>query len=383
MGDNTAIEWARHPVTGRGATWNPVRARNLQTGKVGWHCEHVTEACRHCYAEAQNANTRNLPHGGTGLAYKPGHLKDIEIFLDEEVLLQPLRWRAPRGIFAGSMTDLYGDFVPDAWLDRIKAVEALCPQHVFFELTKRSDRRLAYLAGDAEKRSARASVRLKALSGGAGRHAEHIQVDATEGWADWPLPNVWQGGTVHDQPSADEVVPILLATPAAVRFVSAEPLLGLIDFKGIPIPGLGKGGGPRKPLLGMTLDQAREIIAAAAEGRRCDFVPTMDALRGHEVHKKYFGLAKLDWIIVGGESGSKARPMHPSWARSIRDQCAAAGVPFFFKQWGEWEADALLYTEARTGLRPPPKMKIGKKRAGRLLDGREHNDLPAIERRAA
>ena len=135
-----------------------------------------------------------------------------------------------------------------------------------------------------------------------------------------PLPNVWLGVSVEDQKSANARIPHLLSTPAAVRFISAEPLLGPVDLKAVPIP--------------------------ADDG--------------------YDG-ATLDWVIVGGESGKGARPMHPDWARSLRDQCGRENVPFFFKQWGEWFGE--------NGV----SVRIGKKQAGRLLDGFEHNAMPDYE----
>ena len=125
MADKSKIEWTD-------ATWNPIRARNKATGKVGWHCEHATTGCQFCYAE--NFNQRL----GTGLPFKPGHRDDIKLFLDEQILKQPLRWKRPRKIFVGSMTDVFADFIPDAWLDRMFAVMALSPEHTFQVLTKRA-----------------------------------------------------------------------------------------------------------------------------------------------------------------------------------------------------------------------------------------------------
>ena len=170
MGENSKIEWTD-------STWNPIRARNLATGKVGWHCEHMSEACRFCYAEGIN---RRL---GTGLDFKPGHRADIEIFLDEQMLLAPLRWKKPRRIFVNSMTDTFAEFVKDEWLDRMFAVMVLCPQHTFQVLTKRPERMRSYVI--------------------------HLAVGG------WPLKNIWLGVSAEDQATADERIPLLLQTPAA------------------------------------------------------------------------------------------------------------------------------------------------------------------------
>lgn len=144
---------------------------------------------------------------------------------------------------------------------------------------------------------------------------------------EWPLPNVWLGISAEDQPAADERIPLLLQCPAAVRFVSCEPLLGPIS-------------------LGML-------------GTRENWRPVYDGIR---------------WVIAGGESGPKARPMHPDWVRSLRDQCQEAGVPFFFKQWGEW----LPHVDTVREELPTKDQftRVGKKAAGRLIDGREWNECP-------
>ena len=118
MGERSKIEWTD-------ASWTPIRARNRITGKLGWHCTHASPGCVHCYAEDMNR------HVGTGLPFKPGHEKDIEVFLDETMLLTPLCWKRPRKIFVCSMTDLFADFVPDEWIDKMFAVMALTPQHTY------------------------------------------------------------------------------------------------------------------------------------------------------------------------------------------------------------------------------------------------------------
>jgi len=367
MGDNTGIEWTD-------ASWTPIRARNRATGKVGWHCTHASEGCRHCYAESRNGWI------GTGLPFKPGHEKDVEIFLDEAMLLQPLRWKRPRMIFVCSMTDLFADFVPDDWIDKIFAIMALAPQHTFQVLTKRSKRMQEYMAGEGIS-GGRSSMILVELMGSIAEAEDSFDLQQRieerlkpPPLADrWPLPNVWLGVSTEDQARANERIPDLLATPAAVRFVSAEPLLGPINL----------------------------------ELAQCNCPSPADAIRTRHLlscpaDRRPYRRWSLDWVIAGGESGPHARPMHPDWARIIRNQCAAAGVPFFFKQWGElapvYDRDAEDHdwqrcseVERQTprgrwlnlagghgfhGERVVRVDRIGKKAAGRILDGREHNEMP-------
>jgi protein gp37 len=256
----------------------------------------------------------------------------------ESVFLKPMGWRTRRRVFVNSMGDLFHENVPDAWIDRVFAVMALCPQHTFQVLTKRSARMRAYLSqNDMAARVAPIGARMA-------EHGDHAYASLLHG--EWPLPNVWLGVSAEDQPRADERVPDLLATPAAVRFVSAEPLLGPVDFCSID-----GGGGYRFNAL----------------HRAPPF--------GHAEFR-----AGLDWVIVGGESGPGARPMHPEWARSIRGQCTAAGTAFFFKQWGAWapapEDDSYAAHRKRGGrdyyLWPDlvASELVGKTAAGRTLDGR-------------
>lgn len=336
MSDNSKIEWTD-------ASWTPIRARlKADPARKGWHCEHVSEGCRNCYAET--FNRRGL---GTGLDYKPGNRKSIDLFLDEAMLAQPLRWKRPRRIFVCSMTDLFADFVPDEWIDRMFAVMAISGRsgtsprgegHVFQVLTKRPDRMLAYLTDP--KRSAFIAHEANKLlrdRGSASRFVSHGLL---------PLPNVWLGVSVEDQARADERIPALLAAAAAVRFLSCEPMLGRVD-----------------------LCEHLGIWWNCTTGRWVQARPS-----------------PLHWIIAGGESGPGARPMHPDWARSLRDQCAAApstgsgqGVPFFFKQWGAWLPAGQV--AAQTGLWSPrcgSPLLTTKKNAGRLLDGVEHSEMPAV-----
>ncbi|MER8811412.1 phage Gp37/Gp68 family protein [Mesorhizobium sp. M0965] len=366
MADGTSIEWTQRPGT-KGASWNPIRARNRATGKVGWHCTHDSEGCRFCYAEGFNLRL------GTGLAYKPGHERDIEIFLDEKTLTAPLRWKAARTIFCGSMTDLFAPFVSDAELDDIFAIAALSPQHTFIFLTKRAARLRAYMANVEREALWMNAVAHRLEATPELMKVCHPILGRRSPWL--PLPNVWLGVSAEDQDSADKRVPELLATPAAIRFVSAEPLLGLIDFRYLQ---------PGDPPV------------------------EKDALNGtHGILRPHRGLsARLDWIIVGGESGHNARPMHPDWARSIRDQCTAAGVPYFFKQWGAWTSFYDRQVEDPDWRRVPhvdDQMRpgatrflnlaggcgfhgervvavrhVGKGASGNVLDGVEHSEFPKV-----
>lgn len=307
MASQSNIEWTD-------ATWNPLRARyRAGDGEVrtGWHCAHVSEGCRNCYAEAMN---RRL---GTKLAFRPGNLHALEIFLDAKLLTDPLRWKRGRTIFLSSMTDVFADFVSDGMLDRLFAVMALSRQHFFRVLTKRAERMRAYLTANTGPYD---------TGHACGRIADIID-ENLEAWGIarsgimplpwnepgsrwWPLANVGIGVSVEDQATADERVPHLLAAPAAMRFVSCEPLLGPADMTNIRIPNHFPG------------------------------CLRIDALTGRAYHEddgnQWTAENAIDEVIAGGESGKGARPVHPDWVRSLRDQCAAAAVPFFFKQWGEW-----------------------------------------------
>jgi protein gp37 len=182
--DRSSIEWTD-------ATWSPV------TG-----CTKVSEGCRHCYAETMAKRFWGDRHFG-----------DVQCHPDR--LEQPLRWRKPRRVFVNSMSDLFHPAVPDDFIDRVFAVMALCPQHTFQVLTKRPERMRAWFDGGEHLRMTRCF-----------RNFQHY----TKPVGPWPLPNVWLGVSVEDQATADERIPVLLDTPSALCFVSAEPLLGEIDL---------------------------------------------------------------------------------------------------------------------------------------------------------
>jgi protein gp37 len=367
MADRTAIEWTD-------ATWNPLRG-----------CTRVSEGCKNCYAEIMAARFSKPGQWGHGLATmarvhhtgKIDHRWTGKVILVEDQLDQPLRWKRPRRIFVNSTSDLFHESVPDEWIDRIFAVMALAPQHTFQVLTKRPERMRAYIAGWRLQLAAAERNACVALAA-----ADMMRIPdghpAFEGFGDpeepnvvlsrWPLPNVWLGTSIEDQATADARIPQLLATPAAVRFVSAEPLLGPVDLTEVA---------HHRPDL-------RAFVI-------------YDALRGYGGFQGN-RMNRLDWVIVGGESGPGARPMHPDWARSLRDQCQAAGVAFFFKQWGEWapcemapagasavkavdfSGRVLAGAEAIGGGIAPVEMmsRLGKGAAGRLLDGREWNQMPGV-----
>jgi len=344
MGRNSKIEWTED-------TWNPI------TG-----CSKVSQGCKNCYAEREWPRLVHLP------AYKGRAFTDVAC--QPERLGRPLSWTKPRMIFVNSMSDLFHEDVPDEFIDSVFGVMWAClwgrnekPGHIFQVLTKRAERMRNYLQQDRRKHWATAAVH---HGGGIDPDGIWDQVMDAEG----PHPRIWLGVSVEDQAAADERIPLLLQTPAAVRWVSAEPLLGPVDL----------GELPSHSGIGRYLDSLSNAGCEYAD------VP-----------------GKLDWVVVGGESGHNARPMHPDWARSLRDQCAAAGVPFLFKQWGEFVTGRqsehglnYCYDNARTGGWVEPNgnysigekaapvspiasehvFKLGKKAAGRLLDGAQHDGYP-------
>ena len=248
MADKTRIEWAE-------STWNPI------TG-----CTIVSSGCKNCYAMGLAfRRLRNHP-SRAGLTDANGRWTG-EVRWNEQWLNQPLRWKRPRRIFVCAHSDLFHENVPDHWIDRVFGVMAASSQHSFQVLTKRPQRMLEYLLRDHVKH-------FVALAGAQEcENADEVCDSISAG--PWPLPNVWLGTSVEDQPTFDRRVKPLRECPAAVRWISVEPLLGPINA-----------------------------------------VP----------------LGNVDWVVVGGESGPGHRPMDPDWARSIQAQCLASDVAFFMKQ---------------------------------------------------
>lgn len=323
MSDKTGIEWTD-------ATWNPA------TG-----CTKVSPGCDNCYAETFSERFRG----------KPGHYFEggFDIQLRPDKLVQPLRWKKPRRIFVNSMSDLFHKDVPDEYIAKVFAVMAAAEHHTFQVLTKRPARMRSLL----NDREFLASVWEWCVELIGESRADALWDGSEE--VPWPLPNVWLGVSAEDQKWADIRIPVLLDTPAAVRFISAEPLLGPINL---------------------------EMLAGSTLG--------WNALDDESIAHP-----ALDWVIVGGESGHNARPMHPAWATSLRDQCAHAEVPFLFKQWGEWAPGILdfgsrtgtvgigfrsiPYVDGRYGGELASMTRIGKKAAGRELDGRTWDEFPKGE----
>jgi protein gp37 len=297
----SAIEWTEE-------TWNPV---------VG--CTKVSQGCKHCYAKTLHDKRHVAALAGKMVA--PQYAQPFEVVqLMGERLTKPLKKQQPTVYFVNSVSDLFHEDIPLEYIATVFAVMAATQRHTYQVLTKRPARAREFFdwfpthytgprRAQAPWDSDDLEKRLKAAP-------ETV----------WPLRNVWLGVSVENQKAADERIPLLLSTPAAVRWLSMEPLLGTVRIaEYLPNP------------LWNDLPSWR--------------TPT------------------LDWIVVGGESGDGARPMHPRWARDIRDECRVGSVPFFFKQWGDW---------APTGSMPNYVVmeRVGKKAAGRQLDGREWNEYP-------
>jgi len=272
MGQKSKIEWTD-------ATWNPV------TG-----CTKVSTGCKHCYAErlfprVYGRDMVPIENPAVALANeetdRPREFTDV--WLHPERLEQPLHWKKPRMIFVNSMSDLFHEDIPFEFIHRIFAVMAKTEQHTFQILTKRPKIMLKY---------------------------------TTKLWGS-PLKNVWFGISCENQETADERIPLLLQLPAAVRFLSCEPLLDEIDLRE-PLN--------HYPVQTSCRQYVTRDMAIDAGDREFEGSLYSDDEWEQTVPEG------IDWVIVGGESGPGYRPMNLDWARSIRDQCTVAGVPFFFKQ---------------------------------------------------
>jgi len=355
MSENTKIEWATH-------TFNP------------WEgCQKVGPGCDNCYAEARNARFA----GGTAINWGPGAPRRRT---SEANWRKPLAWNANheaffkehghrQRVFCSSLADVFDNAVDPQWLGDLFELIQRTPNLDWLLLTKRIGNWKSRMQAVLDSFGSRMPPTPRP------RSVSDEEADSMN-WVDaWlrndvdPIPaNVWIGATICNQEEADRDIPKLLAVPAAKRFLSMEPLLGAVD-------------------LGLcNCDNGSRVGPDGAGGVTC-------------AHCNGTGGIQLDWVIVGGESGPNARPMHPDWARSLRDQCAEANVPYLFKQWGEWaphhavaggdEGGDLKRGHVRylqgDGREPDGHFRkgdaavarIGKKAAGRLLDGRTWDEVPA------
>lgn len=408
----TKIPWCDETI-------NPIKVKG-----GGYHCTKVSPGCDNCYAERTNCNKfMNIGN------YQPFDGQKVEFELDEVVLEKPLHWKRPRKIFVQSMGDLFHPDIPDEYISKVWDAMWAAQQHIFLILTKRPERMLAFIRENAyAKHFGWEDNERVPFKPGDLIHIDDLWMRDMCGWTapgkcdcnggyicDYPADehsgqcehgnrfclsrecpiacdnppkevltendlegqyeidkegysidcewmqlhtrpkdayadNVWLGVTAENQEMADLRIPILLQIPAAVRFVSVEPMLGHINIAGY----LGWNGLRR---MGDGL-----LYRWAAP--------------------------KIDWVICGGETGPKARPMHPDWVRSLREQCQAAGVPYFFKQWGEWvhesQAPDILenYNPEFFFDRVNSKgfARVGKKIAGDLLDGKQYHEFPEVTR---
>ena len=339
----TKIEWADE-------TWNPT------TG-----CDRVSPGCDNCYALTMAPRLKAMGDpkyqaDGDPRTSGPG----FGLTVHPHTLDAPLHWRKPRRVFVNSMSDLFHDQVPDAFILHTFAIMALADSHTFQVLTKRPGRMASLLGRHGFADDVQRTMTYLVDNGAPVTGAKVSEIRGRAGaWlplTTFPLRNVWLGTSVESQKWADVRIPKLLETPAAVRFLSCEPLLGPVDL----VPPL----------------------KSWADGRAV------------QINQN------LHWVIVGGESGRGARPMHPDWARTLRDQCAAAAVPFFFKQWGAWgpspggvrpgdvclSADGFSDTAgtdyvcfANESDGETMRLYRSKEAAGRELDGRTWDEYPQPE----
>lgn len=363
MAGKTKIEWT-------GATWNPVRG-----------CTRASEGCRNCYAERVAARFSGPGQPFEGFAGRPRAgskwTGKVEVMWDK--LDEPLGWRKPQFIFVNSMSDLFHEDIDQDDIAIIFGHMIAAHHlrgHILQVLTKRSDRMHRIMLHSEEfwdLANGIADTLVMERVDPLDRRRDDARATLGAYGPDNPPAGIWLGVSVEDQATADLRIPHLLETPAAVRFVSCEPLLGPVDLTAI-----------RCPYGCLPPDYC---TACYPDGR--DPTGTFDALNN----------GGIDWVIAGGESGPGARPLHPDWARSIRDQCQAAGVAYFHKQNGEWlpggfddpgdgspaifhpDEEAIVLPDRRTGyevkwIGGKEFARVGKKAAGRLLDGREWNEVP-------
>lgn len=323
MGDRTGISWTD-------TTWNPIRG-----------CSRVSEGCRNCYAETMAARFcgPGEPYEGLADRTRKGSKWTGDVRFIVEHLADPLHWKRPRRIFVNSMSDLFHDSLQNEQIAAVFGVMAACPQHTFQVLTKRAERMLEWFEWMHSDPLVRLSRALTTY--GLDRHVHRMQAYGPNDRGvgnPWPLVNVWLGVSCESQEHDDRIA-MLCETPAAVRFISAEPLLGPLD-------------------IAEFLDPA---------GSPCG--------ENNDV---------LDWVIAGCESGPGMRPCNVGWLRSLRDQCQGAGVPFFLKQAVETPCGEL--NDSADPRHDSPMLDViegdGSKRKARgvielpYLDGEQHAEFP-------
>lgn len=327
----TPIQWSEFSI-------NPIRARGPHPPRSGHHCVKVSPGCKNCYS------SRMQPRFGLPQFQEQRGEKAPELFLDPKVLAQVLRRKKPTKWFWCDMTDIFGEWVPFEWIAACFGIMAATPQHTHQVLTKRPARALEFFVwlsndGFVDGRGTNAGL-LQRRCGDAAE-AAGVPIYRTDRggrspWNDsnpgaWPLPNVHLGVSCEDQQRADERIPELLRCPAAVCWVSAEPLLGPINFGRIPWGGI-----------------------------------HTDVLQGWTDPK-----AGIRWIVVGGESGRRARPFDIGWGRNIIEQCRVAGVACFIKQLGacpvwtthpgpDGETERIKYADSHGGdpREWPPDLRV-------------------------
>lgn len=297
----TSIQWTDFSI-------NPFRARDIATGATGHFCVKISDGCKYCYSS--NLQKRFNMHEFVAL-----NRGKVELFLHEPALRQVLQRKKPTKFFWCDMTDMFMDDYPDEWIDRCFEVMAQTPQHTHQVLTKRAGRMMHYSSALADLSPADRSMRIiesQYKGHPAGKMVLSSIKKENVGAFEWSLPNVWLGVSVENQQQANERIPALLCTPAAKRFVSYEPAIEMVDFTNISVLG-----------------------------------HLLDALRGEWCSKDTSCLVSdkddqsLDWIIVGGESGSNARAFDTKWARRTIRECQAASVAVFVKQLGRRPIDHL------------------------------------------
>lgn len=328
---DSKIEWTDH-------TFNP------------WSgCTKVSPGCANCYAETLSKRTgatlgqwgRGAPRKRTGAAYWRGPEKwNRDAAVDPAAIGQDWERNSRPRVFCASLADWLDDEVPIEWLADLLDLIRRTPHLDWLLLTKRPE-------NWRERLLAVASLET-------GPDVSECGLMVGRWMQGTPPANIWIGTSVEDQQRADERIPHLLRIPARVRFLSMEPLLGPVDLYNHLYH---ESGGEYWPDGTLPADA---VHYAYRDG---------EPLYRRGIH----------WVIVGGESGPGARPMHPDWARSLRDQCQEAGVPFFFKQWGEWCQGYHEAADKRRIMGPGVIMgRFGKKSAGRLLDGREWSEFPEV-----